>query len=137
MNKHLVAIAFAAFLGMIDTFYVSIKHAQGPVPCHVTMGCEEVLNSRYSEVSGIPISWVGLVFYLCVFSGTVFEISGVMRTRGLIFAAALAAFLVSLALFVIQAFVLHAFCEYCLLSATLSTVIFAVSLSLRFSARRT
>lgn len=136
MNKRAVVIALAAFLGMVDAFYVSIKHAQGPVPCHVTHGCEEVLNSRYSEVAGIPISWLGLAFYLGIFSCAVFEASGVARTGKLILGVAGAAFLVSLVLFGIQAFVLHAYCEYCLLSALLVTAIFCLSVWPRFRTQR-
>jgi len=137
MNKRVLIIAFAAFLGMVDAFYISIKRGQGPVPCHITHGCEEVLNSRFSEVVGIPISWLGLAFYLGVFSCAIFEVSGALRTQPLILGVASVAFLISLVLIGIQALVLHAYCEYCLLSAILVTTIFSLSVWSRFKAQGT
>ena len=133
MRTRALAIALVAFLGMVDTFYLSIKRNAGPIPCHVTRGCNDVLTSPYSEIkgTGIPISSLGLVFYLTVFSCAVFESFGSGHFLKWIFWPALAAFLISIALTGIQAFVLKAFCEYCLVSAGLVTTIFLLSLSLR------
>ena len=127
MNKRVLAIALIAFLGMVDAFYLSIKRGSGHIPCHVTHGCEEVLTSKYSEVVGIPLSWFGLAFYLAVFGCAVFALSGSPSAIRLVFWPAMAGFLVSVSLLSIQAFVLHAYCEYCLLSALLVTSIFALS----------
>ena|ERR1051326_1117359 len=127
MNKLVLGIALVAFLGMVDTFYISIKRGGPPVPCHVTKGCNDVLKSKYSTLAGIPISWFGLAFYLTVFSCAVFELLGSARLIRLVFWPALAGFLISLGLTSIQAFVLHAFCEYCLMSALFVTTIFILS----------
>ena len=123
-----MAIALIAFLGMVDTFYISIKRGGPPVACHVTKGCNDVLTSTYSTLGGIPISWFGLAFYLAVFSCAVFEGTGSANLIRLVFWPALAAFLISLCLVGLQAFVIHAFCEYCLMSAIFSTSIFALSI---------
>lgn len=128
MNKRVLAIALIAFLGMVDTFYISIKRGGPPVACHVTTGCNDVLTSKYSTLAGIPISWFGLVFYLTVFSCAVFEISGSAKLIHWIFWPATAAFLISLCLVGLQAFIIHAYCEYCLMSALFSTSIFLLSL---------
>src|SRR5215470_9511253 len=69
-------IALLAFTGMVDALYLSIKRNMGPIPCHITHGCTDVLTSKYSEMAGIPLSWFGLVFYLTVFSLAVFTIFG-------------------------------------------------------------
>ena len=131
MNKRVLAIALVAFLGMVDTFYISIKRGGPPVECHVTKGCNDVLTSRFSTLAGIPISWFGLAFYVAVFSCAVFELSGSAKAARLIFGPALCAFLVSLSLTSIQAFVLRAYCEYCLMSAVFVTTIFALSATTR------
>lgn len=128
MNGRVLAVALFAFLGMVDTLYISFSHRSGPVPCHVTRGCNDVLTSAYSEVAGIPISWFGLVFYVGVFSCAVFEGFGSAKSLGWIFWPALFAFGVSVVLTGIQVFVLRAYCEYCLASATFSTAIFLLSL---------
>lgn len=126
MKARLLAIALLAFLGMIDALYLSLKRDAGPIPCHVTRGCNDVLTSPYSELASIPISWFGLAFYLVVFSFAVFEAFGFENLLEKIFWPALAAFVTSLALTGIQAFVLRAFCEYCLASAGFVTAIFVL-----------
>jgi len=128
MNKRVLAIALLAFLGMIDTFYITIMTRQHvTVQCHVTEGCNEVLTSKYSKLAGIPISLFGLAFYLAAFSCAVAELTGAAKLTRLLLWPALGAFLVSISLTSIQAFVLEKYCEYCLASALLSTSIFALS----------
>ena len=60
------AIGSLAFVGMIDTLYLSLSRRSGPIPCHITSGCEDVVTSVYSQVAGIPLAWFGLAFYLTV-----------------------------------------------------------------------
>ena len=126
MKNRAIAIALVAFLGMADTFYLSAKGSK-PVPCRITGGCNEVLTSPYSKVAGIPLSTIGLVFYLAIFSLAVFQLFGSAETLRWIFWLALPGLLVSMVLVGIQAFVLHAYCEYCLGSALLETTIFFLS----------
>jgi uncharacterized membrane protein len=127
MNKRVLAIAFLAFLGMIDTFYITIMSRQhATVECHVTEGCNDVLTSKYSKLAGIPISLFGLAFYLSGFSCAIAELTGAAKLTRLLFWPALGAFLVSVSLTSIQAFVLEKYCEYCLASALLSTSIFVL-----------
>ena len=135
MKGRVLAIALIAFLGMVDTSYISLKRGGPPVACHVTKGCNDVLTSRFSTLAGIPISWFGLAFYLAVFGCAIFELSGSGNLVRLIFWPAMFAFLVSLSLTSIQAFVLHAYCEYCLMSAIFSTSIFALAAMQRGTVR--
>jgi uncharacterized membrane protein len=72
-----------------------------------------------------------LVFYLFVFSCAIFEAMGSAKTLRWITWPALGGFLTSLVLVGIQAFVLKAYCEYCLVSAGLVTTIFILSLARR------
>jgi uncharacterized membrane protein len=127
MNKRGIAIALISFIGMVDALYLSIKRNSGPIPCHVTRGCTDVVTSQYSAVLGIPISVFGLVFYLAVFSLAVFQLSGAGKTLHWIFWPAAAALGISAVLVGIQAFALKAYCEYCLLSAILVLTIFLLS----------
>jgi uncharacterized membrane protein len=126
MKFRTLALALLAFLGMIDTLYLGLKRGV-PVPCRITTGCEDVLNSPYSELAGIPISWFGFAFYLTVFGCAVFAGSGEDRLLRLVFWPALAAFVITLGLVGIQAFVLQKYCEYCLGSAVLVTLILLTS----------
>ena len=124
MRSHGVGVLVLSFVGMVDTLYLSLSRQSGPIPCHVTEGCEDVLGSVYSEVAGIPISWLGFAFYLVAFGASVFEVFGGTETLRLLFWPATAALLVSAILTGIQIFVLEAYCEYCLTSGGLSTGIF-------------
>jgi uncharacterized membrane protein len=126
------AIALLAFIGMVDALYLSMKRNAGPIPCHITHGCTDVLTSKYSAVAGIPLSWFGLGFYLMVFSLAVMKIfedpaNPMSFPLKLIFYLSGTGLIVSALLVGVQAFILKAFCEYCLLSAALVLSIFLLS----------
>jgi uncharacterized membrane protein len=132
MKIRFAAIALLTFTGMVDALFLSIKRNAGPIPCHITHGCTDVLTSKYSEIAGIPLSWFGLVFYLTIFSMVIIKLfedpdNPVKPLSGLIFYLAGAALIVSAFLVGIQAFILKAYCEYCLLSAGLVLTIFLLA----------
>ena len=131
MKTRAILIALFAFLGMVDALYLSLERNTGPIPCHITRGCNDVLTSRYSAVAGIPISWFGLGFYVTVFSLAVFTIFETEQPASnplrWIFYLSGIALMISALLVGIQAFTLNAFCEYCLLSAVLVLTIFLLS----------
>jgi uncharacterized membrane protein len=127
-----ILIALLAFFGMVDALYLSMKRNAGPVPCHITKGCTDVLTSKYSEIAGVPLSSIGLAFYVTIFSLAVFKIfEDPERASGLslraIFYLSGTALIVSALLVGIQAFILKAFCEYCLVSAALVLSIFLLT----------
>jgi uncharacterized membrane protein len=132
MKLRPVLIALLAFTGMVDALYLSIKRNAGPVPCHITRGCTDVLTSKYSAILGVPLSWIGLAFYVTILSIAVFAMfedptrpsSNPLR---LAFYLSGAGLIISALLVGVQAFILHAFCEYCLLSAALVLSIFLLS----------
>jgi uncharacterized membrane protein len=124
MTLRHAALLGLSFLGMVDTLYLTLTRNTGPIVCSITEGCGDVLTSTYSEVAGIPISLFGLGFYFFVFALTVFEAFGGFQTFALLRWPTLAALAVSAILTGIQGFVLEAWCQYCLASATLSTLIF-------------
>src|SRR5262249_47071050 len=122
-------IALFSFIGMIDALYLSMKRNAGPIPCHITHGCTDVLTSKYSAVLGVPLSWLGLAFYLTIFSMAVLKVfedesNPVEFPLKVVFYLSGLALIISAMLVGIQAFILKAFCEYCLLSASLVLIIF-------------
>jgi uncharacterized membrane protein len=122
-------IALLSFIGMIDALYLSLKRNAGPIPCHITHGCTDVLTSKYSAVLGVPLSWFGLAFYLTIFSMAVLKIfddetNPVDFPLKVVFYLSGLGLIISAMLVGIQAFILKAFCEYCLLSASLVLIIF-------------
>ncbi len=127
-----VLVALLAFIGMVDALFLSIKRNSGPIPCHVTRGCTDVLTSKYSVALGIPLSWFGLAFYVTILSLAVFKIfedpkhPATFPMTGIFYLSG-AALIVSALLVGVQAFILKAFCEYCLLSAALVLTVFLLS----------
>jgi uncharacterized membrane protein len=124
MTRRPVVLLALSFLGMIDTLFLSLTRGTAPPVCHVTEGCGDVLTSAYSEVGGIPLPWIGFVFYTFVFGAAVFELTGGIAALRYLRWPTLTAIAVSALLTGIQAFVLEAWCEYCMTSAALSTLIF-------------
>jgi uncharacterized membrane protein len=110
--------ALVAIAGMIDAIYLTVHHYTGEkVPCSVTGGCETVLSSLYSEIGGIPLALFGALAYFTVFSLATLSAFGDDRMWKIlsVIVALMAVF--SLWLLYLQAFVLGAFCQFCLLSA--------------------
>ena len=126
-QRRTLIIAVIAFIGMIDALFLALQR-NIPVPCHITHGCNDVLTSKYSVIAGIPLSWFGVAFYVVVFSLAVFELMGATNALQWVFWVAAPAFAVSAGLFGIQMFILKTYCEYCLLSAILVSLIFLLSI---------
>lgn len=128
-----IAGAVTALVGLGDSIYLTIHHLTAePVPCSVVSGCETVLTSSYAEMAGIPIAAFGAAAYFTAFSLAVLAFYG-NRTMWFLFgllACSMAA--VTTWLLYLQAFVIGAFCQFCLLSAATSLILFAVSLLGRF-----
>jgi len=131
MKARVTLIAVVAFIGMVDALFLSLKRNSGPIPCHITRGCNDVLTSKYSALAGIPISWFGMAFYLTVFSLAVFASFDAGKPGGQplrwIYMLSGLALIISGLLVGVQAFILKAFCEYCLLSAILVLTIFLLA----------
>ena len=124
-----VLLTTAALLGMIDSSYVGLHAAQGfLIPCGFAGGCDEVLSSPYARLLGISIAWFGLAFYLTIAATSLFAFFGFPEALRLSFLPAALALPTSLYLLYLQAFVIRAFCDYCLLSATLVFMIFCLHL---------
>jgi uncharacterized membrane protein len=128
-----LAAALVALVGLGDAIYLTINHYTGEkVPCSITGGCEAVLTSAYAEIAGIPLAAFGAAAYFVAFSLAILAAFG-NRLMWKIFgvqAALMAGF--SLWLIYLQAFVIHEFCQFCLLSAATSTTLFILALTSRF-----
>ena len=121
--------ALLSLVGLTDAVYLTVQHLAGQsVPCSVTSGCEEVLTSSYAAISGIPLAAVGAAAYFSAFSLATLAVFG-YRMAGLLLRPLVAIMvLVSLWLFYLQAFVIRAFCQFCLLSAAITISLLIVVL---------
>ena len=124
-------IALLALCGLADALYLTVEHLTGEsVKCTIIHGCSEVLSSPYAVVAGFPLASLGALAYFSVFSLAVLQLFGNKVTRNLLLPLVAAMCFVSLYLIYLQAFVIHAFCQFCLLSAAITfllTVLVVVS----------
>jgi len=122
--KKLYAVALLSLLGLADALYLTIEHVTGQsVRCTILAGCSAVLSSPYAVVGGIPLAAVGAAAYFAVFSLAILTLFGYGIAGKLLLPLAGAMFLVSLWLIYLQAFVIREFCQYCLLSALITTTL--------------
>ena len=119
------AVALIALVGLADAAYLTVEHITGrSVRCMIVSGCDEVLQSRYATVAaGVPVAALGALAYFTVFSLATLAAFGYSGARRLIAPLVAVMFLATLWFFYLQAFVIRAFCAYCLLSAAVTTTL--------------
>ncbi len=130
--------AALSLVGFMDALYLTIEHfSGGQVTCIIVTGCERVLTGPYSEVFGIPIALLGVLYYLFIFSGALFFLFGNShKFFRLSLIAASAGFLASLWFVSLQLFIVKAICFYCMISAFTSFTLFSLSVLAFFHARK-
>ena len=119
--------AFVSLVGLADSLYLTVEHLSGrSVKCTITSGCSEVLSSSYATVAGYPLAGLGAAAYFVVFSLATLAAFGYKGTGKLLLLIVGAMFLMTLRLIYLQAFVIHHFCQFCLLSALVTTILTAL-----------
>src|SRR3989344_1793799 len=129
-----IFIAFAAVGGLgvaVNIYYTKRRNKQ--LICPIGSDCNAVINSQYAKFLGIPLEYCGMFYYAIILISYLFLIfiphifSNNLSSALIILTAG--AFLFSLYLLFVQAFILKKWCIWCLLSAMLSIGIFIVSLA--------
>jgi uncharacterized membrane protein len=132
-----IAAALLALIGLGDSIYLTVEHLSGrAVRCTITSGCKEVLNSRYATIGGVPLAGVGALSYFIAFSLSTLAAFGNRRAGDFLFYMAALMLAVSIYLFILQAFVLRAFCQFCLLSGAVTLLLALIVSAERFYFRR-
>lgn len=131
-------MALVSLVGVADAIYLTVQHITGQsVRCTIVSGCSEVLSSSYATVAGVPLAGVGAVAYFVVFSlailaGFKYDLAG-----KLLAIVVSLMFLTTLWLIYLQALVIKHFCQFCLLSAAVTTVLMVlVVIAIRRSRNR-
>jgi uncharacterized membrane protein len=135
MSYYNLIIVIAALGGFFISFYIfRKKRAAGEhLVCPIGSNCDDVVHSQYSVFLGMPVEILGLIYYavvaICYTAFMFVPIAVPMYFVFGVFVVSLAAFLFSLYLTFIQLFNLRQICTWCLISASLCTVIFALAVS--------
>ena len=129
-----VAIIIIGLIGLIDSSYLTYAHYKAhPLNCFTkeiekTSSCQVVTDSIYSTILGVPISLLGMCFYLVVIS------IGIMSYKkdytfllNLLLPFSALAVLFSLRLTYLQVYIIGYLCYYCILSATLACILLGIS----------
>ena len=108
--------------------YIEITHENAV--CGPIGECNVVQTSQYATIAGIPVAVLGLVFYLAVLVLWAVQRSGVGKWArpAALALLGLAAFgvIFSIYLTLLELFVIHAVCMWCVTSALITTLILVV-----------
>jgi uncharacterized membrane protein len=130
-------VAIVALAGLADATYLTVQALTGEtITCGGSPDCFRVLGSSYAKLGGIPVAIMGALAYFTVFTLATFAAFGYPRAPKFLALIAGAMFLMTLWLLYVQAFLLHAYCRYCLFSAAITFLIAGLLIAVPPSQRR-
>ncbi len=115
-----------ALVGIGVATYIAIAESGGGAPSCLAggSGCETVADSVYADLAGINVAVIGIVGYVALLGAAVAR-GDAARFGGLMLA--LAGFGFSAYLTYLELFVIDAICQWCVASAALMTMLFALN----------
>ena len=130
--------AIVSLIGLGDAIYLTIQDITGEsLRCTIISGCSEVLSSKYAHIGSVPLAAVGAFAYFVFFSLAILAAFGYGFLRPLLLILVSVMFLATLWLLYLQAFVIRHFCQYCLLSAAVTTALAAIVIFASIGRRQT
>ena len=122
-----IIAALLSLVGLGDSIYLTVQHITGEsLRCTIISGCSEVLSSPYAQVGSVPLAAIGAAAYFTVFSLATLAAFSYRFAVPLLKIVVALMFLTTLWLLYLQAFVIRHFCQYCLLSAAVTTALAAI-----------
>ncbi len=127
LNRMLVSVL--SLIGFFVAIYLWAHNAglTGPIVCGVG-DCATVQSSEYARIGGVPVSAIGVGGYTALFALSLMGLQpnlrasrsvGALLLAGAAFGVAFSAYLTYL-----EAVVIQAWCQYCVASAIIITLIF-------------
>lgn len=131
--RNRMAIAVLSLVGLFVALYLTLHRVGviGSLACGADGGCSVVQTSGYATFLGVPVPFLGLFGYAMIFGVAMAAVRGTRderRTGMALLVLATGAFVFSLYLTALEAFVIHAWCRWCVVSAVIATLIFLCSL---------
>lgn len=122
------AMILIAFVGLCLASYLTYVHYSGITVLCTSSGnpCETVQTSVYSKLAGVPVALLGLIGYISILASLLAPERESTRLATLGITAVgfgFSAYLTGRELFSI-----HAICEWCVTSACLMTILFALAI---------
>lgn len=128
-----MAIAVLSLIGLLIAGYLTLYKLGylGVIQC-TTGGCETVQASAYSVFLGLPVAAWGIGAYAVLLALALLGLQpgweADRRVALVIFGVSAAGVAFSAWLTYLEAMVIHAWCQWCVVSAVLITIIFLLSL---------
>ena len=124
-----LAAGLVALAGVGVAGYLTWAHfADTSVLCVAGGGCEEVQESEYAEIAGIPVALLGLGAYVTILALVLWNSVGARLAAA---ALAFVGFLFSMYLLTLQLFVIDAVCIWCMANDLVVAPALAVLTALR------
>jgi uncharacterized membrane protein len=131
LNRMFVAVL--ALSGVLVSVYLTLYSFGmiGDLACG-SGGCQTVQNSPWARLLGVPVALIGLVGYAVLFITALLGVQPrfaantavpVVLCAGAVIGIAFSAYLTYL-----EAYVIHAWCQWCVVSAAIAALIFAATL---------
>jgi len=131
INLPIYVMLALTVIGISVAMYVAYGSYSGTqLWCPILDGCNTVVNSPYSRVLGMPMSYFGFIYYLFMF-GLAARLAYEPASKSLRFRVVLYAALgaVSSAYFIyLQLGLIQAICSYCIISAIISFLLLFAAL---------
>lgn len=130
-----VFIMGLSVLGLVDAAFLTFKHyTGGDIKCFVVSGCDIVTSSQYSVLFDlIPLALMGVLFYFtALLLGFVVSETNSKKLKFILWTWSGLGVLSSLWFLYIQAFILEAYCSYCLVSIVNTILIFGIVSTILF-----
>ena len=131
MNKRML-VALVALAGVFVALYLTLYKLGyiGTLACAVG-SCETVQTSKWATFLGFPVGGWGVAYYVGVLALALLGITGryadSRRLSDVLLGVTGFGLLFSLWLTYLELFVIHAICQWCVVSAILATILFVLS----------
>jgi len=128
-----MAVAVLALVGLFVALFLWAHNAglTGPIQCGIG-DCATVQSSEYARLGPVPVSAIGVAGYAALVALALLGLQPAHRDSRLVGTLLLAGSGSGVAfsawLTYLEAFVIHAWCQYCVISAIVITLIFFASL---------
>jgi uncharacterized membrane protein len=120
-------IVFIALIGLADAWYLTESAFKGAaLICDVRglTGCNTVAQSEYSKIFGVPLALYGVFFYIGVFLISSICLFNEYRVLyKVLYIGGIIGLLSSTYFMFLQAFIIKAYCIYCIASFVLAVLL--------------
>lgn len=129
-----MVIAVLSLAGLFVSSYLALKYAGfgGPIACGGSGGCTAVQMSPYAWFLGVPVPLIGVAGNLGLLGVSLAGLQPALMERrwvaGALFGMALVAAAFCAYLTALEAFVIQAWCRWCVAAATLAALTFLAAL---------